>query len=115
MLKLPFAAPSVLAPPKLKVKPAEPEPVFDDAPAKMGAALAVLPFCAGADDAAKIPDVEAGGWLVAPKLNKGAELPSALPPLNIFFLAGDGSSCFMGLPNILFPEAPEGGDCGRLN
>lgn len=108
-------APPVLAPPKLKLKPPVLEAVFDDAPPKpTGPALAVPPFCAGADDAPKRPVEGAAGWL-PPKLKRGAESPSAPPLLKAFFFAGEGSSCFMGLPNMLFAAAPAGGDLGAPN
>jgi hypothetical protein len=57
----------------------------------------------------------AAGVVEAPKLKMGADAPDAVPPLTLnALLAGDGSSCFMGLPSS--PAAPEGlGDWGAPN
>lgn len=116
LLKPPVGGAAALPPPKLKLKPPEPEPAFDDGPPKLaGAALAVLPFCVGAEDAPKMLFVTGAAVEAPPKLKIGVESPPLLPLLNAFFFAGDGSSCFMGLPNMLFDAPAAGGDVGAPN
>jgi len=102
-----FTGAAEVPPEKLKLKP--PEPAFEDAPPKLTDVLAgALPVLFVAEPN-KLPD----GWIWAfPKLKVGAAAPAAVPPAN-GFLAGEGSSCFMGLPLNRDPPAwPVVGDLG---
>jgi hypothetical protein len=96
-------------PPKLKLNP--PAPALDEAPPKLGA-----PEDAGGVAVEDAPNRLVVGWLwPPPKLKMGAAEPEPLAPVNDF-LAGEGSSCFMGLPlNMEFWPAPVGGDLGAPN
>lgn len=97
--------------PNWKLKP--PDPVFavEEVPPKLIEPVA-LPVGAGVDEPPNIPP----GAAVVPKFSLGAEEPPLLPPLNALF-AGDGSSCFMGLPLKREPVGAviEGGDFGAPN
>ena len=98
------------APPKLKLN--EPVPPLDVAPPKLigppAAALGVALEAA--------PNKLLDGWVwLPPKLKVGAAEPEPLGPVKAFF-AGEGSSCFIGLPlKREFAAVPLGGDRGALN
>lgn len=99
-------------PPAEKLKPKPPDPVFVGAapPKPLGA---LVPLVGAGPEVAPnrlvVADVVCA---VFPKPNKEPDEPDA-PPVNIFF-AGEGSSCFIGLPNMLFSPAV-GGDLGTPN
>lgn len=98
----------------VKLNPALPEPPLaagvpdpNDRPGALGAAVALGVL----DEPPKMLDDE---FCVPPKLKTGAAVPLAFEALK-GFLAGDASSCFMGLPaNIEFDDVV-GGDFGAPN
>ncbi|KAH7192985.1 uncharacterized protein B0J16DRAFT_68418 [Fusarium flagelliforme] len=88
-----------------------------DVPALLAAGVVEAPPNKGVEVPEAPPPNEGGaaGVVEAPKLKMGADAPDAVPPLTLnALLAGDGSSCFMGLPSS--PAVPDGlGDWGAPN
>ena len=98
-----------LSPPAEKLNPKPPEPALAELSDPKDADV-LLPFVVALLVAP--PKMLVDGALEAPpKLNVGAADPAALPPVNCF-LAGDWSSCFIGLPNMLLVLLLAGGDFG---
>ncbi|KAI6749111.1 hypothetical protein HG531_008058 [Fusarium graminearum] len=88
-----------------------------DAPTSLAAGVVEAPPNKGVEVPEAPPPKEGGaaaGVVEPPKLKMGADAPDTVPPLKAL-LAGDGSSCFMGLPSS--PAVPEDGlgDWGAPN
>lgn len=98
-----------LKPPALPVLSPEPDWAFEEAAPKMGAGVGVeLLLFPNRLEPELLPVVPA-----VPKLNRGGAVEVSVPRPNCF-LAGDASSCFIGLPENRLDVAA-GGDFGAPN